>query len=222
MCISKLFCYGNKKRKKLGNCRFSMREERLTNSRDTSVTELLIVDLLVHVAIYLCLLFWDIMKNLCFFSHIQCVCLFVQFFLCVFFQVSKIKFCAHAKNKYTEPRSTATVYTGTCTASVLMKINMARCRFSPTPTKRDRCIHLCCRLVFLDVCVRLCVPRCWGQIGDTAARVCAPHCLLNVWKCMCISKVGGGLNLFLSTPVHPSPIPLPPHLIPKADRPMDA
>lgn len=57
----------------------------------------------------------------------------------------------------------------------------------------------------------VCVPACsYGggeHIGDTAARVCAPHCLFNVWKCMCIFKVGG-LNLFLFPPVYPSPLPL--------------
>lgn len=94
------------------------------------------------------------------------------FFYYYFFKVSNIKFCAHThKNKCTEPRSTATVYTGTNAASTLMKINMARHRFSPTPTERDTCIHLCCRLCFricgVRVRVLLCVlGPCWGYSSE--------------------------------------------------------
>lgn len=86
------------------------------------------------------------------------------------------------------------IQTNTHAPSALMKINMARGRFSPAPPAKGHThssFGMC-------VCARMFV---WGgeHIGDTAARVCAPHCLFNVWKCMCIFKVGG-LNLFLFPP----------------------
>lgn len=56
--------------------------------------------------------------------------------------------------------------------------------------------------VFTCVCWGAAGIRDGGVIGDTAERVSAPHCLSNVWKCMCIFKVRGGwLNLF-PLPLH--------------------
>lgn len=101
------------------------------------------------------------------------------------------------KNKHTQTRAhNQCVYRQTHTPSALMKINMARGRFSPAPTERDTHIYLCCIWGF-TVCV--CEEGREGRGGaywGYSGRVCAPHCLFNVWKCMCIFKVGG-LNLFL-------------------------
>lgn len=117
--------------------------------------------------------------------------------------------CTHrlTKNKHKQTASTQPVciQTNTHAPSALMKINMARGRFSPAPTERDTHIRLCCIWCFrmcVCVCARLCVVM--GRILGIQQQGCVHLTAFSMYGNVCAFLKKGG-SMYFPSPRVPFP-----------------